>query len=655
MQVTMTEAIRSITTGEENEWLLSDNELNAPERIAIVGTGPRGLSVIERIAAKLAGRQMLRPLVVYAIDSVEVGCGRIWRTDQPDWLIMNTRCKNATMFPNAPDGGSWRPGYGPTFMEWWQQVDTGYPGPSGYAPRGLYGKYLKFVLDVIELNLPDRMSLVRMHDRVVDIVEGDNAYVLKFESQRDALQVDRLIVSCGYPHRNHVQSKKIEGTSTKHLTSFDILETFQSGLSLPADLSGQVVGVRGLGLSFYDVLSELTIGRGGRYVHENNVMRYIPSGREPKLIVAGSRSAFPLPVRGKDDRPAGRGYKPHFFTEVRVADIRANGPTCFRTSYLPWITAEVNLVYVEKLLGPYLNSEFREKLAARDVDASNVLAVMLELSRPYGINELLDLEALAAPFRGKVFSNQDEFRRAAFAVISEDIERAEAGEFNDPVKAALDVLRYIRPIIRKAVDLGGLTRSSHHEFILKIARTIAFLSSGPSRARAKQLLALLRCGKLELLGPSARFSKSDEASVIASSDAVSNFSIGIDILIDAYVAAPDVDTDDNPAIRSLADAGILRNFLGTGGVEVTRKPFHPITQNGEIRERMHVLGIPTEAARWFLHVGLIEPGTWDEFIDDADAIATVAIRNLVLSGSEKGSFNSDIFAAKELALEKYLS
>lgn len=652
----MTEAIRNITTGEESDWwLLPGNEQIAPERIAIVGTGPRGLSVIERIAGKLAGRQTLRPLVVYAIDSVEIGCGRIWRTDQPDWLIMNTRCKNATMFPNAPDEGPWRPGYGPTFMEWWRQLDTCYPGPSGYAPRGLYGKYLKFVLDVIELNLPDRMSIVRVHDRVTDIAECGNEYVLTFESGRDVLHVDRLIVSSGYPHRDGGAVERIEGTSVRHLTSFDILETLQSGLSLPTDLSGQVVGVRGLGLSFYDVLSELTIGRGGTYVQDGDKIKYIPSGREPELIVAGSRSAFPLPVRGKDDRPAGQAFKPHFFTESRIAGIRADGPTCFRTSYLPWVTAEVNLVYIEKLLGPDLNGQFREKLDASDVDASNVLSVMSELVRPCGIDELLDLEALAAPFRGKVFSGQDAFRRAAIAVVSEDIARAETGEFNDPVKAALDVLRHIRPTIRKAVDLGGLTRQSHHEFISRIARTIAFLSSGPSRTRAKQLLALLQCGKLELLGPSARFSKTEDGRVTASSDAVSDYSIFVDVLIDAYVAAPDVDTDENPAIRRLADAGILRSFLGTGGVEVTRKPFHPITQNGEIRERIHVLGIPTEAARWFLHVGLIEPGVWDEFIDDADAIAATAIRSIVLPEPETGSFDSNTLPGRELALDKYLN
>lgn len=651
----MTEAVRKMSFLHNSRLGLPGDDKVVPERIAIVGTGPRGLSVIERIASKLTEKQPVRPLVIYAIDDVEVGCGRIWRTDQPDWLLMNTRCKNATMFPNGPDEGPWRAGYGPTFMGWWQRIDANYPGPSGYAPRGLYGKYLKFVLDVIELNLPEHMSLKRVQDHVVDIAETADEYVLKFASGRTALHVDRLIVCSGYPHGPKKEDTlKTAGLPIRYLSSFDILETLQSGLSLPDDLSGQVVGVRGLGLSFYDVLSELTIGRGGRYVYRDGNAHYVPSGREPKLIVAGSRSGYPLPVRGKDDRPAGFPHIPHFFTQARVAAIRAEGPACFRTSYLPWITAEVNLVYLQKMLGLDAYGRLREQLDARDVDADTVLHVMSELARSFGIEELLDLEALAAPFRGLSFGSQDEFRQAIVSVIGEDIARAEVGEFNDPVKAALDVLRHIRPTIRKAVDLGGLTHVSHHEFITRIARTIAFLSSGPSRTRAKQLLALIECGKLELLGPSANFSEVEGSGVVASSEEVADYATKIDVLIDAYVAAPNVDLDENPVIRSLADAGTLRNFMGVGGVEVTTKPFHPIAANGEVKDRIHVLGIPTEAARWFLHVGLIEPGVWDEFIDDADAIAASSIRNLMAGEQDMTSLGKGLTQERDPQPGRYL-
>ena len=339
------------------------------------------------------------------------------------------------MFPNAPDEGAWRPGYGPTFMEWWRQVDTNYPGPTGLAPRGLYGKYLKFVLDVIEVNLPEHMQLKRLRDRVVDITEDANEYVLKFGTGGEALHVDRLIVCSGYPHRESEKyAASTASSTTRHLTSFDVLQTFQCGLSLPPNLTGRVVGIRGLGLTFYDVLSDLTIGRGGRYVYGEGTVQYVPSGREPELIVAGSRSGFPIPMRGRADRPDNLGYVPHFFSESRVARIRARGPACFRSSYLPWITAEVNLVYLEKILGSDLYRQFREKLDASEITSNTVMHVMSELARPFGIEELLDLEALVAPFKGLSFGSQEEFGRAVVSAVKDDIARAEIGEFSDPIK-----------------------------------------------------------------------------------------------------------------------------------------------------------------------------------------------------------------------------
>ena len=638
METDVTEPMHKTPLARKGSGRLTDNDGMVPERIAIIGTGPRGLSVIERLAGKLAERKTLRPLIVYAIDDVEVGCGKIWRTDQPDWFIMNTRARNATMFLNAPDDGAWRAGYGPTFDTWWKQIDVNYPGPTGLAPRVLYGKYLKFVLDVVEQNLPQNMALKRVQDRVIDITETADEYVLKFESGREELHVDRIVVSTGY--RLAGKDKTAATSSTRHLTSYDVLETFQAGLTLPTDLSDQVVAIKGLGLSFYDVLLELTIGRGGRFVHEGDTVRYVPSGREPKLIVAGSRSGSPLPMRARADRPKGLAFKPHFFTEAFVTSIRSKGPACFRTSYLPWITAEVNLVYLEKTLGPDLYSQFREKLDATEVTTGTVLKVMSDLARPLGVDQLLDLEAMVTPFKGKSFSSQDAFRRAAVEVIRADIAQSDTGEFTDPIKAGLDVLRFIRPTIRKTIDLGGLTHASHHEFINKIAPVIAFLSTGPAAGRARQLLALVESGNLELLGPGMRVKGENGSGLVVSADTVEGYSVGIDVLIDAYIPTPDVDNDQNPAIRSLADAGILRNFMGAGGVEVTPKPFHPVTKDGEIKDRIHVLGIPTESARWFLHVGVIEPGVWDEYIDDADAIAETAIGKLVPAEPDARSSDS---------------
>ena len=48
--------------------------------IVLVGAGPRGVSLLERIGANLP--ESPDPLVVHVIDDTELGAGRIWRTDQ---------------------------------------------------------------------------------------------------------------------------------------------------------------------------------------------------------------------------------------------------------------------------------------------------------------------------------------------------------------------------------------------------------------------------------------------------------------------------------------------------------------------------------------------------------------------------------------------
>jgi hypothetical protein len=85
--------------------------------VAVVGTGPRGISILERLGARLFGKRPVRPLTIYAVDADEVGSGRVWRSGQPRWLSMNNRSGEVTMFSGPADDGAWRPGAGPTLAQ----------------------------------------------------------------------------------------------------------------------------------------------------------------------------------------------------------------------------------------------------------------------------------------------------------------------------------------------------------------------------------------------------------------------------------------------------------------------------------------------------------------------------------------------------------
>lgn len=107
--------------------------------IALIGAGPRGVSLLERIGAHLRpgsersregnvypGLDPSRSFDLHIIDDAQSGAGRIWRTDQDRELCMNTLAHAVTLFtePGATITGPVAPG--PTLYEWCILVrDTG--------------------------------------------------------------------------------------------------------------------------------------------------------------------------------------------------------------------------------------------------------------------------------------------------------------------------------------------------------------------------------------------------------------------------------------------------------------------------------------------------------------------------------------------------
>jgi methylaspartate mutase epsilon subunit len=211
------------------------------------------------------------------------------------------------------------------------------------------------------------------------------------------------------------------------------------------------------------------------------------------------------------------------------------------------------------------------------------------------------------------------------------------------VKAALDTLRDVRSVIRQAVDHGGLTATSHRDdFLGRFVPMASALSAGPPRIRLHQVLALLDAGVLHLLGPGSTFT-GDEPSGRFRGTAVQvdGSEVLLDALVDARIPPPDVRRDTGALTRSLVAAGLWAPFahgpdgarFQTGGVHVTRAPYHPVGSDGVPDERLYVLGIPAEHTRWFTQVGSGRPGPWTEFTEDAHAVAAHIVESLDRSAS----------------------
>lgn len=617
--------------------------------VAIVGTGPRGISILERIGARLLGKRPMRPLTIYAIDADEVGAGRIWRSGQPRWLSMNNRSGEVTMFSGPADDGAWRPGAGPTFAEWWRRTDARFPGPDAYAPRSLYGRYLRFVLDVVETNLPPDVALVRVHGLVSGIEKRGGRFELLVGDR--LITCDQVAVCSGHPREQERSVPAGVGRAANGAKGAN-----GTGRRGAFRRDGGVVGVLGLGLTFHDVVAMLTVGRGGRFAGRGPDCEYLPSGEEPDLIVAGSRSALPIPARGVAQPPAeATTYAPRLFTPERIARLRSAGPLDFRAEVLPWLEAEVNVAFWRRRLDPGSFALFERRLSSRPLAAADVLPRLRQAASDLGCDEALSLAGLAHPFRGRVFANQDAFRRELERLLVNDVGEAMLGEADSALKSAMSVLRRVRPTVRAAVDFGGLTAASHKDFVEHIGPMLAFLSTGPSVVRSCHLIALMRCGLLEILGPQARFTAHGDG-FLGCSPSVAGYSVFCSDVMDARIRQPDLARDAEPLAKKQRAAGAWRPHVRagdpsfrTGGIDVTEAPYNPIAADGSVERRMYVLGIPTESTRWFMQVGIGRPGPWGEFFRDADAIAAAALSEVALTGlpAENGaSLPADYGAAR---------
>ncbi|HEY6922897.1 MAG TPA: FAD/NAD(P)-binding protein [Steroidobacteraceae bacterium] len=601
--------------------------------VAIIGSGPRGMSVLERLVAYL-GSAAHGATSIYLIDSHEIGCGRIWRRDQPDWFLMNTVADEVSAFSGMPDGGKARPGAGPCLADWWRDRDPTYPGPNSYAPRALHGEYMQFVLQAIEAAMPEGCRLYKVVGTVRDLEISGDRVQLVFDAH-PALLVDRVVVATGHtlpqldPQHQRFADFAKEREALRYFRGDSTADTELEQLG-----AGVPVGIIGMGLTFYDVISALTIGRGGSFqASSSGELQYVCSGREPR-IYAGSRSGLPILARGRNQKEPNYRLEPAVFTCARTNRLRARGQVDFMREVLPLLLAEVDLAWYQAQIrrsdGSARELAFRAEVIARQLTSR---ADIQELAATYGGTQLepVDLDAVADPFAQERFDDPNSFKLRLLLQLDDDLHHANEGNVDSPLKSALAVIRDSRALIRSIVDYGGLTAHSYRkDFLGWYVPRSAFLSAGPPRIRTAQASALIRSGVLTVVGPRMKVVTDEgEGRFICQSPRVAGSKVPVDYLIDARVPVPCLARDTSPLLRNLYIKGILTSFVNrsggeiydTGGVSVTAAPFHPVSRNGEILKNLHVIGIPTEHTRWFMAVGSSRPGFWTDFFVDADAIA----------------------------------
>ena len=623
-------------------------------RTAIIGAGPRGTSVLERLLAHAAAHAAAHPipaaLHIDVIDPYPAGPGHVWQPGQSRLYLMNTQSFYPTVIPEDPRLAP--PVAGTTFDRWRarQQRD---PVPSltpderselaalgsrDFPSRALYGRYLRCTLEELTGHLPDGVT-VSFHDTTAVSVRpsGDGAVGTRtpvdgtpgeatpgtgtFDvglAGGGSLTVDSVVLALGHiPSRLNPEQRELQASAG------------QLGLSyfppaVPADVdwaaipAGEPVLVRGMGLNFFDAMGQLTEGRGGKFIDAGTRLEYQPSGQEP-LIVAASRRGTPYRAKA-----ALAGYYPasvtlRFLTGAALERFAAAG-------IRPGFDHDLWPLLHRDTLWAYYSTLVRSQPAAVP-DASAFLSALDEALRPHahsaanwqaavesvlavhvGPRHRLDLPGLASPLAGRSFGSRAELDAAVVEYLLDDARRSALGE-EDPVKMAIGALHHGRAVLKTAVADGGITDESWVAGLRGWFESfVEGLASGPPALRAEQLAALARAGVVSFVGPDPRFSVDRRSGrFTATSPWVNGPPVAAKTMVEALAPANRVSVNDSPLLEQLLADGMVRPRLmmtaegapvQATGLDVTPHPYRPVAANGSVTDGLYVLGLQLSATQW---------------------------------------------------------
>ncbi|MCX5394400.1 FAD/NAD(P)-binding protein [Streptomyces sp. NBC_00094] len=627
--------------------------------VCLIGAGPRGLSLLERICANAASHPDEDRITVHVVDPHPPGAGQVWRTDQSEHLLMNTVASQVTMFTDesVEIEGPLVPG--PSLYEWARFLvligpmdDRRYEekvmaearslGPDSYPSRAFYGHYLEWVFARVTKTAPDRLTTVVHRARAVALREepGGATRTVLLDDGTAIDRLDAVVLAQGHlPVRRSRRQRELADFAAAYGLRY-IAPANPADVDLSRVRPGETVALLGLGLNFFDYMSLLTHGRGGRYSRVSGRLVYEPSGREPRMV-AGSRRGLPFHSRGDNQKGAHGRHWPAVLTPDVIAELqeqsRQHGGIDFRTTLWPLVSKEVETVYYAALLSSAGRPAEAEALRTAYLEAKPGSDREREVLDAFGVEERdrWDWARIAQPCADRDFTSVEDFTGWLLDHLHEDLRAARNGNVDGPLKAALDVLRDLRNELRMIVDHGGLAGRSHREDLDGWYTPLnAFLSIGPPARRVEEAIALIEAGVLRVLGPDV-VSAVDAASGVftVESAAVPGSAATATTLIEARLPEIDLRTTADPLLRQLLEAGKCRPYevsdpdgtvYQTGGLAVTGAPFHLIDAEGRPNPRCFAFGVPTESVHWATAAG-IRPGVNSVTLQDSDAMARAVL------------------------------
>lgn len=387
--------------------------------IAIVGGGPRATYALERLAAEAGRARAELPIHVHLYElSGEFGAGRIHSPNQSETNLLNRTCRQVSFAADETvvGAGLLRPrGQRPSLDEWCAQrfaqttraeFDV---GPDGWPQRRVGGLALHemFQRYLTELREAPHVE-VRTHAEAVTGLTPDAQGQWAVQSEHGTHCVaHHVLLVTGHPTTERGAGDRYFPGVKNHpwARHVPIAYPFERGLDAQNSGVDRVVGVSGMGLTAIDHILNLTEGRGGRFKPVQGGLVYLPSGLEPRRLVAFSPSGMFPHARPENFKETGSQVLEHrgvFFTRTAVDRLRERarcGPRrglSFEHDLMPVIQLEMAYVFYRTLFGHDAGLFLAERAMPRyerflsEAEPSDAAAATRALLVPVeeGVNEI---------------------------------------------------------------------------------------------------------------------------------------------------------------------------------------------------------------------------------------------------------------------------
>ncbi|WNI25602.1 FAD/NAD(P)-binding protein [Streptomyces sp. ITFR-16] len=579
----------------------SPEDNDAGPTLVVIGAGPRGTGLIERIAANAPALYGDRPLTLHLVDPYPPGGGRIWREGQSPLLWMNSMAEDVTMFTDdtVRQEGPVRPG--PALDTWAAELREG-PGGAGavtddpalraeietlrgqdFPSRRLQGAYLRWVYERSVAALPPGIT-VHEHRRRALRVTGPRDGRQRVHLEGGApLDADLVVLTLGHLDAEpDAEQSRLSGFAARH-GLIHLPPDFTADSDLSALPAGEPVVVRGFGLAFIDLMVLLTEGRGGRY--ENGA--YVPSGREPVLYV-GSRRGVPYHSKIGYGWQGERPPLPRFLDPVRAGELLTRPqPLDFRRDIWPHVDKELGHAHYHRLFTAHPGRtatdwpSFEEKYATAE-PGSDELRDLIAAAVPDPADRL-DLAAVDRPLEGVRHTSAEALQKAVRDYITADLDRRHDPEHSEDLAVFLGLLSVYGQLAR----FGDIGEWWHGFF--------SYLASGPPGPRLRQLLALSEAGVVRFIGAGTTVETDEERGLFRAFGAtVPGERIEARALVEARLPDPSTRRTRSALLRALYEDGAAAT--ATGLLAVDPADGRVLDRDGLPHPRRFALG-PHTAAR----------------------------------------------------------